>query len=216
MSEKKGWGDTVLGWFVVRDEASEGSADAAAVPTVEDGGAAASSAPAPEVFRSEPPAALGGRVDFPGVYTAAGIDDEHQSFVGRAADLLRALPAETEPAVKRQIVGASLKAFGVPVEKIIEAAVSEVQALEGYIQAGAVDTRKVHEEGEQRIAQLQDQIGKLRQVMDERVAEQTAVMKACNEQKLAIQQVLEFFGQETVARVVRESPRLIDPSERKA
>ena len=52
--------------------------------------------------------------------------------------------------------------------------------------------------------------------MEERVAEQTSVMRACNDQKLAIQQVLEFFGRETVARVVRESPKLVDPSERKA
>ena len=38
--------------------------------------------------------------------------------------------------------------------------------------------------------------------------EQQAVVRACNEQKLGVQQVLEFFGQEAVARVVRESPRL--------
>ena len=213
MNEKKGWGDTVLGWFVVRDEAAEGAAPAeGSEPPPAD----AAADPPPATFTGELPAAPGGHVDFPGVYTAAGIDEEHQSFVGRAADLLRALPAQTEPAVKRQIVGASLKAFGVPVEKIIEAAVAEIQALEGYIQAGAEDTRKVHEEGERRTAQLAEQIEKLRRVMEERVAEQTSVMRACNDQKLAIQQVLEFFGRETVARVVRESPKLIDPSERKA
>ena len=35
---------------------------------------------------------------------------------------------------------------------------------------------------------------------------------ACNAKKLEIQRVLEFFGQETVARVVRDSPKLHDPS----
>jgi len=214
MNEKKGWGDTVLGWFVVRDEAA--AAATAAEETTEAATAVGGAEPPAATFTGELPAAPGGNVDFPGVYTAAGIDEEHQSFVGKAADLLRNLPAQTETAVKRQIVGASLKAFGVPVEKIIEAAVAEIQALEGYIQAGAEDTRKVHEEGERRTAQLTEQIEKLRRVMEERVAEQTSVMRACNDQKLAIQQVLEFFGRETVARVVRESPKLIDPSERKA
>jgi hypothetical protein len=41
-------------------------------------------------------------------------------------------------------------------------------------------------------------------------------MKACNDCKLEIQRVLEFFGQEAVARVVRESPKLITPSDQKA
>ncbi|MGE5233870.1 MAG: hypothetical protein ACM3OB_07150 [Acidobacteriota bacterium] len=214
MSERRGWGDTVLGWFVVRDETTP-TENAAQEPSAAEP-ASDIATPPPATFSGELPAAPGGKVDFAGVYTAAAIDDDHQGFVGKAVELLRSLPVQTEPAVKRQIVGASLKAFGVPVEKIIEAAVAEIQALEGYIQAGAEDTRKVHEEGEQRIAQLQDQIQKLRQVMDERVTEQQSVMKACNDQKLSIQQVLEFFGQDAVARVVRESPKLIDPSERKA
>jgi len=47
----------------------------------------------------------------------------------------------------------------------------------------------------------------------ERVHEQAAVVRACNEKKLDVQRVLEFFGQEAVARVVRDSPKLIDPSQ---
>ena len=39
--------------------------------------------------------------------------------------------------------------------------------------------------------------------MEQRVQEQQAVVKACNDKKLAVQQVLEFFGQEAVARVVQ-------------
>jgi hypothetical protein len=46
------------------------------------------------------------------------------------------------------------------------------------------------------------------------VAEQQAVIAACNEKKLGIQKVLEFFGQETVARVVRDSPKLVEPQPR--
>jgi len=47
--------------------------------------------------------------------------------------------------------------------------------------------------------------------MTTRVQEQQAVVRACNDQKLGVQHVLEFFGQEAVARVVRDSPRLHEP-----
>ena len=34
--------------------------------------------------------------------------------------------------------------------------------------------------------------------------------------KLEVQRVLEFFGQEAVARVVRDSPKLLDPTSHQA
>ena len=49
-------------------------------------------------------------------------------------------------------------------------------------------------------------------VMKQRVDEQNAVITSCNNKKLDVQKVLEFFGQEAVARVVRESPKLQEPS----
>ena len=113
--------------------------------------------------------------------------------------------------MKKQIVEASLKAFGVPIDKIIEGAVQEIQALEAYIRAGAADTQKVLEESEKRIAQFEEEIRRIRTVMEGRMAEQQAVVAACNEKKLGIQKVLEFFGQEAVARVVRDSPKLVEP-----
>ena len=125
MSDKKTWGSTVLGWFVVQEDGTPG---ATAPPD-----AAPPAAPEPPAFVTEPPAAPGGRVDFPKVYEAAGVGAEEQGRVAKAAELLAALPAGTEPAVKKQIVEASLKAFGVPIEKIIEGAVQEIQALEAYI-----------------------------------------------------------------------------------
>jgi hypothetical protein len=48
--------------------------------------------------------------------------------------------------------------------------------------------------------------------MQQRVDEQNKVMASCNSKKLEVQKVLEFFGQEAVARVVRESPKLQEPS----
>ena len=45
------------------------------------------------------------------------------------------------------------------------------------------------------------------------MAEQETRTRATNGEKLKIQQVLEFFGQEAVARVVDESPKLHRPPE---
>ncbi|MGZ5428853.1 MAG: hypothetical protein ACXWFS_07580 [Thermoanaerobaculia bacterium] len=204
MGDRKSWGSTVLGWFVVQ----EGEAPGFAAPP---DGPPPPAAPEPPAFVKEPPAAPGGRVDFPKVYEAAGLDSEEQGRVAKAAELLASLPAGTEPAIKKQIVEASLKAFGVPIEKIIEGAVQEIQALEAYIRAGSLDTQNVHEESEKRIRQFEAEIGRIKSIMESRTQEQLAVAAACNERKLGIQKVLEFFGQETVARVVRDSPKLVEP-----
>jgi hypothetical protein len=205
MSEKKSWGSTVAGWFVVQDSPS---ADAAA-PSESD----AAPPPQPElnVFTTPPPAAPGGAVDFDKVFEAAGIDAAACERVTRTLDLLNSLPPGTEEAVKKQIVMASLRAFGVPIEQIIEATAQEIQALEAYIRTGAADTDKVTAEAEQRIKQYEDEIVKLRTVMQQRVEEQQTVVKSCNDKKLEVQKVLEFFGQDAVARVVKESPKLHEP-----
>jgi hypothetical protein len=212
MTEKRGWGATVLGWFVVQDGPAADSevSPSSDVPVV--AGEAATAEAGPAFFQTAPPAAIGGHVDFDAVFEAAGVDAEERERVRKATDLLQSLPAETPVAVRRQIVEASLKAFGVPIEQIIEAGAGEIQALEGYIRAGAGDTQTLLHESAERIRQYEDEIKQLRTVMEQRVQEQQAVVKSCNDRKLAVQQILEFFGQEAVARVVKESPKLHEPS----
>ena len=61
------------------------------------------------------------------------------------------------------------------------------------------------------MARLEAQIAEVKKLMDLQVRTQRGVVKASNDQKLRIQAVLEFFGQEAVARVVRESPKLVEP-----
>jgi hypothetical protein len=214
MSDKKSWGSTVMGWFVVQDQPQQADKSNDYVPFSDDDAAikkAAGAQPQLDVFTSPPPAAPGGDVDYDKVFEAAGIDTEERERVKRTQDLLTSLPPGTDEAVKKQIVMASLKAFAVPVEQIVEATAQELQALEAYIRAGAADTEKVTSEADLRIKQYEEEIVKLKSVMQERVSEQQAVIKRCNEKKLEIQKVLEFFGQETVARVVRESPKLKEP-----
>ena len=211
MAEKKSWGSTVLGWFIVQDDTPAGEAGGTgetAIPSQSEGGAGSTAV----IFQRDPPAAPGGQVDFDAVFDAAGIDAEERGRVSKATELLASLPADTAVPVKKQIVEASLKAFGVPIDKIIEGGVSEIQALEGYIRAGAAETQQLLEESTRRIQQYEEEIKQIRLVMEERVREQQGVTSACNAKKLQVQQILEFFGQEAVARVVQASPRLHDPS----
>ena len=219
MSDKKGWGATVAGWFIERDEpdasVETGEIDVPDVPApptppVED---YTTPSPTQSVFQTAPPPPTGGQVDFAAVFQAAGVDQEEQQRVTRTTDLLRSLPAETDINVKKQIVEASLKAFGVSVDKIIEATVEEIQALDGYIRNGAADNEKLIQESDARIKEYETEIKNIRSVMQQSVDEQQKLIKVCNDKKLEVQQVLEFFGQDTVAKVVKASPKLHDPSD---
>jgi hypothetical protein len=235
MADKKGWGSTVAGWFIVQDEGHPASADDSAGQTDADaiinkyasegssssassygtegsGGGGDNLPPAGEFFQNAPPAATGGKVDFDAVFDAAGVDAEERGRVGKAVELLRSLPADTDKTVKKQIVEASLRAFGVPVEKIIESGAEEIQALEFYIRAGAGETEKMIGESETLIRDYEEKIADIRKLMQTRVAEQQQVIKACNDKKLEVQQILEFFGRDAVAAVVKASPKLHDPS----
>ena len=221
MTEKKGWGSTVAGWFIVQDEKTAVEDPSGASPveggstdyTPTTGTTSVATDFSTGAESSPPPPPLqGGQVDFEAVFETAGVDAEERGRVARAVELLRSLPAGTDAAVKKQIVEASLRAFGVPVEKIIEAGAEEIQALEYYIRAGAADTEKLINESEQRIREYEEEIQVIRRIMQERVHEQQTVIRVCNDKKLEVQQILEFFGQEKVAAVVKASPKLEDPS----
>jgi hypothetical protein len=202
----------VLGWFIVQDAAAASPGGASLAADADAAVIAAAAQSSPPVFQQEPPSPSGGHVPFDEVFGAAGIDADERERVSKAQQLLGGLPAETPLGVKKQIVEASLKAFGVPIDNIIETGVAEIQALEVYIRKSAGDTQQLIEEANRRIAQFEDEVRKLRGVMERQTLEQQSVTAACNVRKLDVQRVLEFFGQEAVARVVQASPRLHDPS----
>lgn len=225
MNDKKGWASTVAGWFIERDEApvTEPSIETGEIPqspSVDTFSPPVDNyttpSPTQTVFQKAPPPPAGGQIDFAAVFEAAGVDAEEQQRVARTTELLRSLPAGTDAAIKKQIVEASLKAFGVPLEKIIEATVEEIQALDGYIRNGAADNEKLIQESDARIKQYEEEIKNIRAVMQQSVDEQQNLIKVCNEKKLEVQHVLEFFGQDKVASVVKASPKLHDPSEQAA
>ena len=159
MNDKKSWASTVAGWFIERDEPATAevpqTGDVPQSPSVDTFSSSTDNyttpSPTQTVFQTAPPRPAGGQVDFAAVFSAAGVDAEEQQRVARTTDLLRSLPAATDAAIKKQIVEASLKAFGVPIEKIIEATVEEIQALDGYIRNGAADNEKLIQESDARL-----------------------------------------------------------------
>jgi hypothetical protein len=208
VSEKK-WGKTVLGWFVVEENKHSEPEDADAL--IKKYADAPTPASPPVELKGELPRASGGVLDFVKLYSAAGISEEEQGRVMKALELLKSLPGETPVAVKRQIVEASLKAFGYPIRDLIEAGVSEIEALEAFIQHEAQSTQKTISDASGRIEKLNQEIADLRTIMEQRLSEQSSATKVCNEQKLVVQQVLEFFGMDEVAKVVNDSPKLHSP-----
>jgi hypothetical protein len=232
MSEKS-WGDTVVGWFIVKDgneaQTSQSEADltadeliakyAGATPHTAEAADAESASVSAESAQTNyvppsygtPPPIVDGKVDFEAVFDTGGVDAEERERIQKAKSLLESLPETTDFNTKKQIVEASLKAFGVPIEKIIEAGVAEIEALEFYIRSGAADTEKVLQDGTTRIQQYEQEIQNLRRIMEDRVKEQNQVVSACNAKKLEVQKVLEFFGRDVVAQVVKESPKLHEP-----
>jgi hypothetical protein len=230
MPENKNWGETVVGWFIVRDgedqKHHEPSADATADELIakyanstphtagsfdETSAATQSDNFIPSTYGTPPPV-VNGQVDFEAVFETGGVDAEERERISKAKSLLDSLPEATDVAVKKQIVEASLKAFGVPIEKIVEAGVAEIQALEFYIRSGGSDTEKLLKESSERIQQYEQEIQNLRKIMEDRVKEQNQVVAACNGKKLEVQRVLEFFGRDVVAQVVKDSPKLHEPN----
>ena len=213
MSDKKNWGSTVLGWFVVKEGGEEALApgEDAPPPPEAEGALPPLPEPPPVTFVKEPPKAVAGQVDFDGVLDAAGVDAGERDLFAKAQALLGGLPPGTDPAVKKQIVEASLKAFGVPVDKIIEAGVESIQALEGYLRKTAAEAASTAREVQTIVAGYEQKIAEARALLDRKLQEQAAVQTSCNARKLEVQKVLEFFGQEEVARVVQSSPKLIEP-----
>ena len=220
MTQKKSLGETVLGWFVVREEDEEPEATTDELIEKYEKKPAPPPVPeqAPPSIRLKgdlPPVVAGATPDsrvFAQVYRSAEITDQEQERVEKALGLLQSLPSETPKEVKRQIVEASMKAFGVPVDEIIETGAQEIQALDAFIKHGEQHTQSVLSDARARVQKLEAEIAEIRRLMELQVNTQQSLTRASNEQKLRVQAVLEFFGQEAVARVVKASPKLVEPT----
>ena len=150
------------------------------------------------------------QLDFPGSYQKRGLSAEEQGHGERAWTLLGNLPKETPQEVKRQIVAASLVAFGVPVDKIIESALLQQRVLDVHARDGQRETQSFIEESGRRLRELEGEMARIKKIAEDQLGHQAAVGAACAQQKARVEEVMTFFGSEAVDRVRAASARLRD------
>lgn len=171
-------------------------------------GAAENVAPGsgPSPVASEPVPEV--KIDATVVLKKAGLSDDEMSRVERILTLLLSLPAETPLEVKRQIVGASLQAFGISIEQIIESTLLHMRAFERHGGEGQRHTQAFLEQGTRRIDELEKELSRIRSSMKEQQAQQKGLELACNSKRRRFQDILEFFGSESVEKATKISAKL--------
>lgn len=217
MPEDKGLGSKILGLFVESDQdgtpaegtaavepsgeksAAELVAELAGQTAPKKGAAPAThAAPPPPSARPAIPAPTGpvtpAKVDFDAVFKGAGMDASELDRVRKAEELLKSLPDSTPQEVKRQIVEASLKAFGFEIAKIVGAAQNQLKALETYVRLNEQQTAKAITDAQTQIAQLEDKIIGLRADITKKTEQLASVSAAADSRKGEVHRVLEFFG----------------------
>lgn len=133
------------------------------------------------------------KVDFDGVFKNAGIDPQALDRVRKAEELLKNLPDSASDEVKRQIVEASLKAFGFEIAKILEAVVTQTKALDTYVRINEQQTAKAITDAQAQIAKLEDQVITLRADIDKRTTALASIAAAADVRKRQVSKVLDFF-----------------------
>lgn len=221
MPEEKGLGSKLLGLFVESKdatpaegtaavEAGDGEKSAADIVAELAGQSApkkgapaqaghpASAPPPPRPPLAAIPAPTGpvtpAQVDFDAVFKTAGMDTSDLDRVRKAEELLKGLPEATPVEIKRQIVEASLKAFGFDVAKIIGAAQNQLKALDTYVRLNEQQTAKGITDAQTQIAQLEDKVISLRADITKRTEQLASVAAAADGRKGQVHRVLEFFN----------------------
>lgn len=217
---KKGLGDKVIGWFIVRED--DGSAAAASEPTAPDTDnraedvevPSASPAPAPAPSRLTgaplvPPGKAHDGATFRGVYRAAGVADEAYDRVEKALALVASLPESTPVEVRRTIVEASLKAFGVPVDGILDAASAELGALDAYVAEGDKRTREIELDAKARIERLTREIAEIQRLVELQRTTHGELVRATANERDRVGHVFDFFGREAEPLAAEKKLRLV-------
>ncbi len=176
-------------------ELAKQSGNPAKKPAVPGPGATAVPAPArPAAAAAAGPPAAPANVDFDSVFKNAGMDSGELDRVRKAEELLKSLPEATPQDVKRQIVEASLKAFGFDIAKIASGAQNQMKALETFVRVNEQQTAKAITDAQNKISQLEEQIINLRVDIDKRTQNLASVAAAADVRKSQVQKVLEFFN----------------------
>ena len=222
MAEQKGIGSKLLGLFVEKDGGGESpdtpeptGEQSAADLVAELANQTAPGGPKPSKGAAHPaphePAPLppppnlkldkmtapstGDKVDFDQIFKDGGLDPSDLDRVKKAEELLKGLPEGTPHEVKKQIVEATLKAIGFEVAKIVQAASTQLRALDVFVKANTDLTTKASADAEAQIRQFNEKIAALRSDIEKRNAQLTARTTAATRRKGEVQRVLDFFGQ---------------------
>ena len=209
MPEDKSLGSKILGLFV---ETGDGT-PAEGTPAVEKGEKSAADLVAelagqsnpnkapPPARPSQPPPRVPlptgpvtpATVDFDAVFKNAGIDPAELDRVRKAEELLKSLPEATPKDVKRQIVEASLKAFGFDVQKIGQAAQTQLKAVDTWVRVTEQQTAKAIGDAQTQIAQLEDKVISLKADISKRSDQLASMAGAAELRRAQVGKVLEFF-----------------------
>lgn len=162
-------------------------------------GTGAPSMPAPAAApRPAVPAPSGpvtaAKVDFDAVFKTTGLDASDLDRVRKAEELLKGLPESTPLEVKRQIVEASLKAFGFDVAKIIGAAQQQLKALDTWVRLNEQQTVKGINDATAQIAQLEDKVISLKAEINKKTENLASLTAAAEDRKGQVTVVLGFFN----------------------
>lgn len=150
------------------------------------------SAPRPAVPAPSGPVTAA-KVDFDAVFKTTGLDASDLDRVRKAEELLKGLPETTPVEVKRQIVEASLKAFGFDVAKIVGAAQQQLKALDTWVRLNEQQTVKGINDATAQIAQLEDKVISLKAEINKKTENLASLTAAAEDRKGQVNQVLGFF-----------------------
>lgn len=196
----KGIGEKLLGLFIEEDV---DDAAAVAAPTRPSEEASAKTSKEAKAERPTarpplpPPVVAPGTVhdgrSFTSVYQRAGLPDADRERLAKVIGLVETLPSEASPEVKRAIVGASLEAFGVPIEGVVHTGNGALAALDAYVIEGQRRTQEVLGQAEARIAKLSAEIEEVRRLMTVQAEAQQELVRSTATERARVRSVLDFF-----------------------
>lgn len=168
---------------------------AAATGRAPGGAASPAGAPGSSAAGGAPGAIAGATsaADFEAVFLQAGMDAAELDRVKKAEELLKNLPEATPLPVRRQIVEASLKAFGVEVAKIAASTQNHQRALDTYLKVHQGATAKAIDEAKKQVAALEERILALKSDVEKKSAALAGLDASVTARKAELQKVLEFF-----------------------
>jgi hypothetical protein len=200
MSEnEKGLGSKIKGLFFESDDAAQAPeegkspADLVAELAAQSGPPKPAEPPGPSLNTQKMTSSVGAPADFDAIFRDAGMDAAELDRVRKAEELLKGLPESTPQDVKRQIVEASLKAFGFDLAAIVAAANNQKRALDTYVRVNEQVTAKAITDAEGQIKGLHEKIAALKADIEKRTAHLKGLSESATNRKAQVQKVIEFF-----------------------